>query len=149
MKPKRLRLGAVTPHRPCIIPQRCRSPVRVGQGYSEVGRSLVGSAGVPPAYVALRTLATRYRRPERCPRANLHDLDRIAIEAGPTSPEAPGDVLLGALVFRVLEDLVGRGVLNQLSGPVGPIHQKKGGVVRSATRLLHVVRDNHNRVALA
>src|SRR5437899_5486001 len=56
--------------------------------------------------------------------------------------ELSGDVLLGALVVGRREDLLRRRVLDQLPG-----EQERRGV-GNARRLLHVVRDDHDRVAL-
>src|ERR1700754_842758 len=57
-----------------------------------------------------------------------------------SSAEAAGDVVLGVLLLRLHEEL-GRGAeLDQ----VAEVHV--GGVVRAAGRLLHVVRDDHDRV---
>ena len=57
-------------------------------------------------------------------------------------PNLPGDVALGALVLGVGEDLVRRPVLDQLAVE----HER--GRVRDPRGLLHVVRDDHDRVAL-
>src|SRR4051794_19992394 len=56
--------------------------------------------------------------------------------------ELAGDVLLGAGVARVREDLLGLVELDQLAGE----HER--GPVGDARGLLHVVRDDHDRVAL-
>src|SRR2546425_7959476 len=56
------------------------------------------------------------------------------------STKPPGDVILGVLLLRLHEDLVGRPEFDQ----VAEVHV--GGVVGAARRLLHVVRDDHDRV---
>src|SRR3954471_10134910 len=56
--------------------------------------------------------------------------------------ELPGDVLLGAGVAGVAEDLLRRRVLDQLA------EEHERGRVRHTGGLLHVVRDDHDRVAL-
>src|SRR3954454_9953271 len=56
--------------------------------------------------------------------------------------EAAGDVVLGLLGLRLDEDRVGVAVLDQLP----EVHV--GGVIRDARRLLHVVRDQHDRVVV-
>src|SRR5215212_5427456 len=58
-------------------------------------------------------------------------------------PELPGDVLLGPRILRVGEDLVGLAVLDQAAGSSLAEHERR--VVRHARRLLHVVRDDHDR----
>src|SRR3954453_6432559 len=58
------------------------------------------------------------------------------------SAELPGDVVLGARVVGLGEDLLGLAVLDQLAVE----HERRG--VGHARRLLHVVRDDDDRVAL-
>src|SRR5258705_6252590 len=58
------------------------------------------------------------------------------------SPELAGHVLLGARVVGLGEDDIRRPVLDQLAVE----HER--GRVGHASRLLHVVRDDHDRVAL-
>src|SRR4051794_33320767 len=58
------------------------------------------------------------------------------------SAELPGDVVLGTGVVRLGEDLLGHVVLDQLAVE----HERRG--VGHARRLLHVVRDDDDRVAL-
>src|SRR5215210_1933116 len=71
---------------------------------------------------------------------------------GPGSAELAGDVLLGALIVRGGEDLVGGGVLDELADPLGLVRPQvdgeERGAVRDAGRLLHVVRDDHDREVL-
>src|SRR3954464_2758735 len=55
-------------------------------------------------------------------------------------PEPAGDVVFRQLLRRVREDASGGRVLHELAQP------EEGGVVRYACRLLHVVRDDHNRI---
>src|SRR3954471_4337776 len=57
-------------------------------------------------------------------------------------PELSGDVVLGASVVGVGEELVRVRELDQLPG------QHEGGLVGHARGLLHVVRDDHDREAL-
>src|SRR4051812_16063174 len=56
-------------------------------------------------------------------------------------PELARDVLLGARVVRVGEDALGRSDLDQLAVE----HERR--LVGDARRLLHVVRDDHDRHA--
>ena len=56
------------------------------------------------------------------------------------SAKPAGDVLLGSLVIRRGEDLLGRAIFDQLA----QIHE--GGIVAGARRLLHVVGDDHDGV---
>src|SRR5437879_9207176 len=65
----------------------------------------------------------------------------------PVLPEAAGDVILGPAVFRTIEDIVGRAVLDHLARP-RLIHQHEGGEVGGTSRLLHVVRHDHDRIPL-
>src|SRR5205807_437385 len=58
------------------------------------------------------------------------------------SPELAGDVLLGASVAGVGEDVVGLPMLDQLAVE----HERRR--VRHPGRLLHVVRDDHDGVPL-
>ena len=58
----------------------------------------------------------------------------------PVSAEAAGDVFLGLLLRRVREDLRGRPELDDAA------LEEEGRVVAHARRLLHVVRDEHDRV---
>src|SRR3712207_3892417 len=66
--------------------------------------------------------------------------------------ELAGDVVLGALVLRIGEQLLGRRVLDDDAGAgvalLVDLHREEGGHVRHARGLLHVVRDDHDRVAL-
>src|SRR5215831_966772 len=64
------------------------------------------------------------------------------------SAEPSSDVVLCALVLRSLEELDGRRELDDLAVAVFRVHQHEGRVVRDPARLLHVVRDDHDRVAL-
>src|SRR5215471_19605338 len=69
---------------------------------------------------------------------------------GAGSTHAAGDVSLGALVGRVLEDLLGAAVLNEhaRAGVVLTVgeHGEEGGAVTDPRGLLHVVRDDEDRV---
>src|SRR5207253_4296606 len=62
-------------------------------------------------------------------------------------PEAAGDVILGPAVFRAIEDVVGGAELYHLAGPL-LVHQHEGGEVGCTSRLLHVVRHDHDRIPL-
>src|ERR1700704_1900658 len=70
--------------------------------------------------------------------------------AGPTVPspdpsalaELSGDIFLGSRVVRFGEDVLRRSDLDE------PPVEHEGGPVGDASRLLHVVRDDHNRHAL-
>src|SRR5215469_13714030 len=64
------------------------------------------------------------------------------------SAEPSSDVVLCALVLRPLEELHGRRELDDLAVAVLRVHQHEGGVVGDPARLLHVVRDDHDRVVL-
>src|SRR5690348_10208644 len=64
------------------------------------------------------------------------------------SAEPSSDVVLCALVLRPLKELHGRRELDQLAVAVLRIHQHEGRVVGHPARLLHVVRDDHDRVVL-
>src|SRR5215472_1917672 len=64
------------------------------------------------------------------------------------SAEPSSDVVLCALVLRPLEELHGRRELDHLAVAVLRVHQHEGGVVGDPARLLHVVRDDHDRVVL-
>src|SRR5215204_1116017 len=65
-------------------------------------------------------------------------------------PELAGDVVLGALVVGVGEDLVGLAVLDDGAGPVpalvAQLDREERGHVGHARGLLHVVRDDHDRI---
>src|SRR6267378_2186276 len=62
-------------------------------------------------------------------------------------PEAAGDVILGPAVSRAIEDIVGGSELDHLARAL-LIHQHEGGEVGGASRLLHVVRHDHDRIPL-
>src|SRR5687768_2081364 len=63
-----------------------------------------------------------------------------------------GDVRLRARVARVGEDLLGVVELDDTAGAVllvrVELDREEGGLVRYARRLLHVVRDDHDRILL-
>ena len=69
---------------------------------------------------------------------------------GVGSPEASGDVVLGALVLRVREDVLGVVELDEQPGPAVVVGVELRGEERRAIgharRLLHVVRDDDHRV---
>src|ERR687891_1522676 len=72
---------------------------------------------------------------------------RVPAEPGhasltPSLAEAAGDVVLGALVARVGEQLPGDAELHQLS------QEHEPRVVGHPGRLLHVVGDDHDRIAV-
>ena len=58
------------------------------------------------------------------------------------SPEPSGDVILCALLLRHLEDLLRLPELNHLA------KQEERGEIRHTCRLLHVVRNNYDRVVV-
>src|SRR6266540_4323765 len=62
-----------------------------------------------------------------------------ALNSAP-SPEPPRDVVLGDFLARVREDLVGAVVLHEA------VEHEEGGVLGDPRRLLHVVRDDRDRV---
>src|ERR1700694_574596 len=59
-----------------------------------------------------------------------------------TLAEPTGDVLFGQLLLRRHEDIVGLVVFDQ------PSEHEEGGSIGYASGLLHVVRDDHDRVIL-
>src|SRR5699024_1898565 len=66
-----------------------------------------------------------------------------------TSAETAGDVVLGALVGGVAEDLLGLVVLDEAAVTVARLvdtGREERGPVRYPGRLLHVVRDDDDRV---
>src|SRR3954447_5951395 len=65
----------------------------------------------------------------------------------PVSAEAAADVVLGLLLGRVGEDLVGRADLDQVPRLAGRVEVEEGGDVAGPRRLLHVVSDDDDRVA--
>src|SRR5215213_2724781 len=66
----------------------------------------------------------------------------------PVSAEAAADVVLGLLLGRVGEDLVRRPDLDQVPRLAGRVEVEEGGDVAGTRRLLHVVSDDHDRVAV-
>src|SRR5437764_458049 len=63
-------------------------------------------------------------------------------------PEPAGDVVLGALLRRVGEDLL-RGVgFDEIAGLAGTTQGEERGGVGDARSLLHVVRDDDDGVAI-
>src|SRR6267143_3185752 len=62
-------------------------------------------------------------------------------------PEAAGNIILGPAVFRAIEDVVGGSELDHLARPL-LIHQHERGEVGGTSRLLHVVRHDHDRIPL-
>src|SRR5512137_2200529 len=73
---------------------------------------------------------------------------RMSLLISPPSAEPAGHVVLGELLPRIGEDLPRRAELHEIPGPV-LVHGEEGGLVAHATRLLHVVGDDHDRVVLA
>src|SRR3954464_15626605 len=61
--------------------------------------------------------------------------------------EPAADVVLGLLLARVGEDLLGRPHLDQVPRLAGRIEVEEGGDVAGPRRLLHVVSDDDDRVA--
>src|SRR6478736_10465052 len=73
------------------------------------------------------------------------------VVSGIALTDLAGDVGLGALVARVGKDRLGLVELDHPAGAVAVVLEldgEEGGHVRDARRLLHVVRDDHDRVAL-
>src|SRR5437588_3464753 len=64
------------------------------------------------------------------------------------SSEAPGDVVLGSAVIGLGEDLGRRPHLDEPAGLAGAGDIEEGGGVAHARRLLHVVGDDDDRVAV-
>src|SRR3954453_13368260 len=88
---------------------------------------------------------TRSRPPRACcssSRSSCWKWERPEPVATESLPELAGDVVLRPRIVRVREDLVGVGNLHELAGE----HER--GLVRHARGLLHVVGDDHDRVAL-
>src|SRR3546814_14259 len=52
----------------------------------------------------------------------------------------PGDIILGAVLLRVGEDIGGLAIFDQRP------EVEKGGALRHAGRLLHIVGDDHDRI---
>ena len=57
------------------------------------------------------------------------------------SAVAAGDIILGALLPRIGEDVRGRAIFDQRA------EVEKGGALRHARRLLHVMRHDHDGIA--
>src|SRR3546814_1355796 len=55
----------------------------------------------------------------------------------------PGDIILGAVLLRVGEDIGGLAIFDQRP------EVEKGGALRHAGRLLHIVGDDHDRIFAA
>ncbi len=64
------------------------------------------------------------------------------------SAETAGDVVLGALLAGVCEDLLGAVDLDQIARLAGALQREERGGVTDARCLLHVVGDDHDRVAV-
>src|SRR3954471_20379103 len=62
--------------------------------------------------------------------------------------EAAGDVVLGGLLRRVGEDLLGVVDFDQPAGLARRLQVEERGLVADAGSLLHVVRDDHDREVL-
>src|SRR6267142_1330541 len=84
------------------------------------------------------------RTPERkVSRSLLYCLERCSLPMLRSySAEPAGDVILRLLLFRLDEDLVGHAELHHFS----EIHVRR--IVRDARGLLHVVRDDYNRIVV-
>src|SRR2546425_720764 len=63
-------------------------------------------------------------------------------------PEPAGDVVLGPLVLRPLEDLGGRPELDQFAVALLRVHEHERGEVCDPSCLLHVVRHDNDGVGL-
>src|SRR3954470_23450659 len=87
---------------------------------------------------------TRSRPPSACTSSLRSSSWNSCRDSGtPTDlPELPGDVFLRPAVTRIREDLLGLVELDQVAA------QHERGLLRDARRLLHVVRDDDDRVAL-
>lgn len=60
--------------------------------------------------------------------------------------EATTDIILGTLIGRIGEHLLGPIELDQLAGASVRVHQHKAGHIGDTSRLLHAMGDDHNRV---
>src|SRR3954470_4661560 len=85
---------------------------------------------------------TRSRPPSACSSIRCSSSAKCWRVRSGISAELPGDVLLRALVARRREQGLGVGVLDELA------EQQERGRVRHARGLLHVVRDDDDRVVL-
>src|SRR5689334_13258250 len=65
--------------------------------------------------------------------------------AGYSLAEAAGDVILGGLLVRVGEDLLGVVDLDQPAGLTGGLKVEERGLIAYPGGLLHVVRDDDDR----
>src|SRR4051794_39927567 len=63
-------------------------------------------------------------------------------------PETTADVVLGLLVLRVREDLLGLVDLDEPAGPARGLDVEERRVVARPAGLLHVVSHGHDRVVL-
>src|SRR4051794_40466163 len=97
-----------------------------------------------------RFSATRTAMTSTCSRSCSSSPWKPDLRFTPASSEATGDVVLGALVARVREHLLGVVVLDEHAGPGVADLVHLGGEERAAVahagRLLHVVGDDHDRV---
>src|SRR3712207_2472813 len=107
-------------------------------------RSPSTSARVAPDTATAASRASA-RRPSVSSSSWTAKADRTAWSA-----EAAGDVPLGPGVVGLGEDLLRRVVLDEqaraLTGVGVGLRREEGGAVRDAGRLLHVVRDDDDRV---
>src|SRR5579864_6708818 len=70
---------------------------------------------------------------------------RRGIQMVSSLTEATGDICLGPLVARLVEQVGGGRELDQLTVAVLGVHQHESREVRHAGSLLHVVRHDHDR----
>src|SRR3954451_25260046 len=91
---------------------------------------------------ARRRATSTMSRPSSAWSSSRWRSSRKCARASGTSAELPGHVLLGAVVLGVREDLLRRRVLDELARE----HERRG--ISHARRLLHVVGDDDDRVAL-
>src|SRR5215472_476021 len=152
-----------------VAPSPARSAARITRACSSSDRTMVG-----PSRHNLAGRSWRSRRPHPAPgdpdparsgaaparvrrRTGRTGCPRLiagicASRPGPSlgSADPAGDVGLGAAVPRVVEDLLGPAVLDEDAGAGVALlvaeHGEEGGAVADPGGLLHVVRDDDDRV---
>src|SRR5215211_1669267 len=104
--------------------------------------------------MARRRASTIMSRPPRawCSSRASSSWKCVRVVSGTVLPDPAGYVGFRPGVGRVGEDLVGLVELDHLAGPVllalVELDREERGAVRDARGLLHVVRDDHDRVEL-